>query len=161
MTRRLNRPAPGTLRCGLYVLTPEGPQPAGLIRPGMEIVFTLQVAAGGRPCDVAVEFHRGDRLRDHWEQRLPTGTELTRVWRLRWGEAGGSSRLICRVLIDGREMARRTALLGPEAADAQGRLAGSESAASPATLLAFAEHCQRLLESPDPCENGQSLERTH
>jgi hypothetical protein len=120
-----------------------------MVRPGAELVLLLEVPIGHRPCDLAVEFWRGEQLRDSWRRRLDSAG-IAMAMRLHWGEARASSRLTCRVLIDGREVARQTALLGPCTFDAQGRfLDGTEpQTASPATLLAFTAELQRQLDAP-------------
>jgi hypothetical protein len=61
------------------------------------------------------------------------------------------------VLIDGREVARTTALLGPGSVDAQGRFAAgaATSGASTATLLAFAAELPRQLGGIHPLGDQQ------
>jgi hypothetical protein len=117
------------------------------VQPGDELILWLEAQAGRLPHGLAVELWRGEQLRDRWTWQLVRGASLSQALRLRWGEAGTSSRLTCRVLIDGREVARRTALMAPGAFDAQGRFADDPSAqrASPATLLAFGDELQRQL----------------
>jgi hypothetical protein len=134
-----------------------------LVRPGDEVVLWVEARAGHRSRELVVEFWRGDQLRDRWRQRLRPGADIAQALRLRWGEAGVSARLTCRVLIDGREVARRTALLGPGAVDAQGRFADGAAArgASPATLLAFTDELRRQLGGPhERRENGPPQHRS-
>jgi hypothetical protein len=141
---------PGSCRCAFYRITASGPQRTGLIQAGEELVLALEIRAGGQPREVVVEFWRGDRRRDRWVHHLGSGDEEHRLFRLHWGETGGSSRLTCRVLIDGREVARRTALLGPGQVDAQGRLPDRDAAraVSAATLLAFTQELDQQLSRP-------------
>jgi hypothetical protein len=117
------------------------------VRPGDELILWLEAWTGRLPHELAVELWRGDQLRDCWTWQLERGARLSQALRLRWGNAGGSSRLTCRVLIDGREVARRTALVAPGTFDAQGRFAEDPAGqrASPATLLAFSDEFQRQL----------------
>jgi hypothetical protein len=68
--------------------------------------------------------------------------------RLRWGKRpGASSRLICRVALDGQQVGRWTVLLMPDTVDAQGRLQ-TETArpASEATRLAYESAFRALLD---------------
>jgi hypothetical protein len=156
------QPGLASVRCGLYRVGREGAGAAGLVGQGDEVVLWVEVRAGWRARELVVELWRGDRLRDRGRLRLRRGVSVSRLWRLRWGEAGGSSRLTCRVLVDGREVARRAALLGPGAVDAQGRFAGGAPArgASPATLLAFTDELRRRLSLPDGRrENGRPRHR--
>ena len=152
---------PGSCRCGLYRITASGPQETGLIQSGEELVLAVEVRAGGQPREILVEFWRGDRRRDRWVHHLGPGDEEQRVFRLHWGETRGSSRLTCRVLIDGREVARRTALLGPGRVDAQGRLPSGAAVreVSAASLLAFAEELERQLPGPGGREKEAPLGR--
>jgi hypothetical protein len=131
----------GSIRSGLCRITSDGPMHAGLVRPGDELVLWVEVHAGDRPRTLTVEFWRGERLRDRWEQRLDRGVAVARVFRLHRSGAAMSSRLICRLLVDGREVARQTALVAPAPADSQGRFAEGSAPppASAATLLAFVE----------------------
>jgi hypothetical protein len=152
---------PADVRCGLFRITPAGPERAGLVCPGDELVLFVEVRAGGRPRELVVELLRGDRPRDRWRQRLEADVNL--AFRLRRGEGLGSSRLTCRVMLDGREVACETALIGPGPADAQGRFASDAvlPSASPATLLAFAGELQRQLADPGhrPAEKEAPLGR--
>jgi hypothetical protein len=143
-------PEPASIRAGLYHLTPEGPSRAGLVRSDDGLVLLVEVVTGDHPRELMVEFWRGDRLRDQWGRRLNAGERLSLAFRLRWGAPGASSRLTCRILIDGRPVIRRTALLGEEPVDAQGRLANgiASRAASLATLLAFRDELRRHLDRP-------------
>jgi hypothetical protein len=142
-------PGPSSVRCGLYRLTPEGLSRAGLVSPGDELVLLVEVRATRRPHELIVQLWRGERLRHTWQQRLEAGVPAALALRLRRGQAGTSSRLTCRVLLDWREVARGTALLGPGTIDAQGRLPGGSSpAASTATLMAFAAELERHFEEP-------------
>jgi hypothetical protein len=156
MTNEFGRPArerlpePASIRAGLYRLTPAGPSRVGLVRPDDELVFSVEVVTGGRPRKLIVEFWRGDRLRDRWGRRLNAGERLSLAFRLRWSVPRASSRLTCRIVIDGRQVLRRTALLGGEPVDAQGRFANGYAmrAASPATLQAFSDELRRQLDHP-------------
>src|SRR5262249_15686753 len=105
------RTEPDSIRCGLYRIAPEGAARAGLVRPGDELVLWVEAPAYVGTRWLLVELWRGDRLRDRWGQRLERGAGRNVVFRLCWGEGGSSSRLTCRVLLDGREVARQTALL--------------------------------------------------
>jgi hypothetical protein len=139
---------PASVHCGLYRFTPKGLSQAGLVSAGDELVLGVEVRALPWPCELIVQLWRGEQLRHTWQQRLEAGAPVALALRLRWGEAGASSRLTCRVLLDWREVARRTVLLGPGPVDAQGRLPGSSPpAASPESLLAFAMELHRHFEN--------------
>jgi hypothetical protein len=145
----MNHAAEGVLRCGVYRLGADGLVEASLIDPADEVLLVLRpVGAVGV---VTVEVWRGERLRHRWDGTVERPTVL----RLRRGTgAGASSRLTCRVLRAGREVFRRTLLQARVEHDAQGRLPADAAppAASPATLLAYAEElAARLHERPvDP-----------
>jgi hypothetical protein len=105
--------------------------------------------------ELAVELLRGERRRDVWRQRFGP-VDLCCAFRVRWG-ATGSSRLIGRLLLDGREMARATLLLGAPLADAQGRFAPgvAETPASAATLLAYADELRGQVAELLPLEGEE------
>jgi hypothetical protein len=143
-------PEPASIRAGLFHLTREGPSRAALIRPDDELVLLVEAVMGGCPRELTVEFWRGDCLRDRWARRLEAGERLSLAFRLRWGVPGASSRLTCRILIEGRQVIRRTALLGEGPVDAQGRFVNgvASRAASSATLRAFRDELRRQLDCP-------------
>lgn len=121
----LRGPGELRLRCGFAQATLAGWCRPLLVRPGEEVLLLVEVRPA-RPAppgthELTVELLRGDRRRDVWRQRFgPAG--LCSAFRMRWGPTG-SSRLTARLLLDGREAARPTLLLGAPLADAQGRFA--------------------------------------
>lgn len=141
------------LRCGFLQETPEGWRRPMLARPGDQVVLLVEArrpegATGTR--ELTVELRRGERQRDVWTERVgPAG--LRSAFRVRWGTSG-SSRLIARLLVDGREAAGATLLLGAPLADAQGRFApgAADGPASSATLLAYADELRRRVGEDDP-----------
>jgi hypothetical protein len=125
-----------SVRCEIYRLTAAGPERADVVHPGDEVVLLVERDPDDAPAGLIVELRRGDRQRDCQVVAVRDRAAALRLW---WGCGPASARLTCVVRHGGRELFRRTLLLGPAAADAQGRLpAGSAAAASPATLLAYA-----------------------
>ncbi len=143
----------GPLRCALHLVTPEGLTRPGVVRPGDALVLCVEARAAERARHFVVEFWRGDCLRDRWDGRFARGTGLALAFRLHWSAGCASARLSCRILLDGQEVARRSALVGPGPTDAQGRFAeGPAVTASSATLLAFADELRQQL--ADGLETG-------
>jgi hypothetical protein len=147
-TRLANEPS---VRWGVYVVEGNRLRRPGLVGPAEELV--LLVAVTPAAARLTVELYRGDRLRDRqeWAPAADAGEAVLAVRLGRSATWAGSSRLRCRLLLDGREVGERTVLLGPPAIDAQGRFAGSPgAAASDATRLA----CVRLLEEMWRADEG-------
>jgi hypothetical protein len=103
--------------------------------------------------EVVVELDRGEQARHRLRRSVDWSAGPAQLaLRLRWGQrAEGSSRLICRVSVDGRPVGRSTVLLMPDSVDAQGRFREGERAAPPsaATRLAYARALQGLLAGDD------------
>jgi len=125
----------------------------GLTGSGDEVVLLVEVDPDAAGRELAVDLLRGDERRGGWQGRVGTDGVLVAL-RLHWDPARpASSRLICRVSLDGREVARRTVLLGQPTVDAQGRFAGNTPPnASNATVLAYFEEWQTLF--GEDCEGG-------
>jgi hypothetical protein len=133
------------VQCEVFRVGPDGLIPATVLGPGDEVVLVIQVRgkgpSSGSPGDLTIELYRGDRLRDRREACVDLSTDncWSTAYRLHWGhDSAGSSRLLCRVLANGRQLARHQLLLGRPQVDAQGRFdqpLGSGS--SGATMLAF------------------------
>jgi hypothetical protein len=110
------------------------------------------VRSGGGPrrddSELIVELDRGDELRHRLRQpvdwsRGPGCVAL----RLHWGaRPGASSRLTCRLTLDGLAVGERTVLLLPDAVDAQGRFRSGGAAASANTRLVCERAFQALLD---------------
>jgi hypothetical protein len=143
------------LRCRLCLRTATGLTEAGVAGQDDELLLLLDPGRWVVGCAVSVELWRGDCLRDRWTGTL-TQPGVLRM--LRGNRVRASARLTCRVLLGGCEVFRRTVLLGRPVVDAQGRLpGGTESAASAATLLAYAEELQaRLGPSHGTVGNGET-----
>jgi len=143
------RRCPGGIQLRLNVvrLTASGVERPVLAVPGEDLVLLLQLRSGRldhRPHELAVELLRGEERRHQWRGRL-NSTEMDLALALTWSaRTGVSSGLVCRVLLDGSELARHTVLLGRPNVDAQGRLPKEPApSASQATLLAYLEECRR------------------
>lgn len=137
-------PRAAYVHCGLFRIAPDGLERPGLCGAADELVLLIDIVMGTAaptgPRELVVECWRGDLLRDRQRQQVPftAGGRWSAAFRLHWtGRPDGSTRLRCRVLLDGQEIGDEQALLGRPEVDAQGRLAGPAPAASPATLLAF------------------------
>jgi hypothetical protein len=123
---------------GVFVVEGDRLRRPGLVGPADELV--LLAAVRPAPAWVAAELYRGDVLRDRCEVRpAPDATEAALALRLGRGAAlAGSTRLRCRLLVNGRRIGEHTVLLGAPAIDAQGRLTeGPAALASDATQLAL------------------------
>jgi hypothetical protein len=143
-------------RCYIARLEAGAVLPTATARPGDELVLIVEVAPARHCRRLAVDFLRGADLRDCWEQTLSPSAELAVLgYRLRWRDrAGASTRLTCRVRLDGRIIGSPTVLLTP-GADSQGRFdAPPASAMSEPTRLAFLDAFGRLLDRRP--ENGHS-----
>ena len=124
---------------GIYVVEAGRLRSPRLVGPDEELVLVAKVHPA--PECITVELYRGDVLRD-WRE-WHDGQVVLAVALGRSATLSGSTRLRCRLLVDGRVIGQRTVLLGPPAIDAQGRLAAAPAAAvSEATRLAYV----RLLE---------------
>jgi hypothetical protein len=152
-TRPEPPPPEVAVRCALLRGPDTALVPARTAGPGDELLLVLEVAGSALYPDgrgeLTVEVWRGDRLRDRRRLQAAWGRSAPFVaaWRLRRGEgSGGSSRLECRVWLDGRPLARAGVLLGRPEVDAQGRLAGRAVPASEPTLLAFVRRLESMLE---------------
>jgi hypothetical protein len=130
------------VRWGVYVVEGDCLRRPGLVGSADDLV--LLAAVTPPPERITVELYRGNVLRDRRDWRPGAQGEAMLAMRLGRGAAtAGSSRLRCRLLIDGGVAGERTVLLGRPAIDAQGRLAGAPPPEpSEPTRLAYA----RLLE---------------
>jgi hypothetical protein len=149
--RWLHCPNGWRLRCRVCRRTAEGVARAGLVQPGEEVYLLLELSAPGgvaaeRP-HLAVELWRGNECH-HVRRQTVQETRTRLAWRLSFGSGEGrSSRLRCRILLDGQEAATAVVLQGRPAVDAQGRLPSAGQAASPATLFAYQEELQRQVDA--------------
>jgi hypothetical protein len=142
MTEATKLVAKPRVRWGVYAVEGDHLRPAGLVGPKQELVLVAIVSPGGLP--IAIELYRGERLRDRQEWTPPSVNDES-LLAVRLGRSAllaASSRLRCRLLVDGLAIGQRTVLLAPTI-DAQGRLAETPmSVSSEATHLAYV----RLLE---------------
>ena len=134
-----------SMQCGLYKLIADSLVSPRVASQGDELLLLVELTAQGEgtaaPSDLTVELWRGDELRDR-QQRAITKADRgswTAAVRLSWGDRGAaSSRLMCRVMLDGHEVFRRLLLIAELGVDAQGKLApASDRPASAATMIAY------------------------
>jgi hypothetical protein len=139
--------------CAIWRVAGDTLTPARVAWPGDELLLLVEIRPGAglrrAASEVIVELDRGEQVRDRLRGSVDWSTGPAQLaLRLRWGQrAEGSSRLVCRVSVDGRPVGRSTVLLMPDSVDAQGRFREGERAAPPsvATRLAYARALQRLL----------------
>jgi hypothetical protein len=136
------------VRWGVYVVEGGGLRPAGLVGSADELVLLAVVTPS--PGRITAELYRGDVLRDRRQWRPGGVDEAVLAMQLGRGPTrGGSSRLRCRLLIDGGVIGERTVLLGRPAIDAQGRLAEAPpTEPSEPTRLAYARLLDEAWRSP-------------
>jgi hypothetical protein len=110
--------------CQLLRMSPSLTGPVHTARPGDELVLLVELPAAVAVRVLAVELFRGADRRDGWECVVPSSAITTqRVCRLRWRDRpDASSRLTCRVHLDGRQIGEPSVLLVGSGVDAQGRL---------------------------------------
>jgi hypothetical protein len=116
----------------VYVVEGQRLRKPGLVGPTEKLVLLVRVTPA--PARIAVELYRGDQLRDRqeWTPQPIDGVAELAVGLGRSATLTGSSRLRCRLHVDGHLIGERTILLGRPAVDAQGRLAGQPAVASAA-----------------------------
>jgi hypothetical protein len=146
-------PEPLRGACAIWRVAGDTLTPAHIAWPEDELVLLIEIlpAVGPRRAasEVVVELERGEQVRDRLRRSVDWSAGPAQLaLRLCWGQrANGSSRLVCRVSVDGRPVGRSTVLLMPDGVDAQGRFREGERAALPssATRLAYARALQGLL----------------
>jgi hypothetical protein len=159
MTREMSKGQPASVRarCAVYRVDDSRLGLASVVGPRDEALLLVRVGRGQTPlpavAELTVELYRGDQLRDQHRSVLPTARPYTLALRLRWGDRGGSSRLTCRVLLNGRSAAQCEVLLAA-GADAQGRLPSgpSDTPMSDATRLTCEQALRSLLDGADQSE---------
>jgi hypothetical protein len=98
-----------------------------------------------------VEVWRGDRLRHRLDRQLvlEPGRPQHEAFEINRGPGPHSTRLICRLLIDGTEVARLSCLEARLEVDAQGRFEAAQGLrVSEATAVAYRNEFARLLRAP-------------
>lgn len=139
------------IRWGIFRLEAPGLAEPGLVSPELELVLLMEISSPAAMDQfLSFELLRGNQVRDRHELRiqLRPGETWSGAFRLCRGTGGpgASSRLVCRLMLDGREIDRLEVLLGKPAVDAQGRFQDpGQPKPSDATLLAYQQELQRRL----------------
>jgi hypothetical protein len=151
------------VECVICRLVGDAPEPALVAGPGDELALLIEIQPGrevrSAPSELVVELDRGEQVRARLRQWVDWSAGPARVaLRLRWGAGRRvSSRLTCRVSLDGRPVGRETVLLMPGGVDAQGRFAAGEAGpASEATRLAYEHAWQALLDGDTHDGSGKN-----
>jgi hypothetical protein len=144
------------VRCGIYRLTATGLERPSLVRPDDLLVLLIELGPTNEwhhnSCSLCIEFWRGDELRDRIECQieLKNGEAWSRAIRLCWRDRAASSRLCCRVLLNGNCVTSCRALLGSMRIDGQGRFVeGWADGGSSATMVAYEQELERRLQRAD------------
>jgi hypothetical protein len=157
MTRTIaeSKPDPPRVKCAICRFENGLPTSVAVARPEDELVLLVEVRPGGLgrgASELMVELDRGEQVRHRVWQRVDcSAAPVCVAMRLHWGQRPeASSRLTCRLFLDGQPVGRRTVLLMPDRVDAQGRFrAGQAAPPSEHTRIIYENAFQALLAGSD------------
>lgn len=149
---------PTPVRCRIVRIEGSGLVPTATAGPSDELVLLIAVPAGTAARRLRIDIVRGDDCRDTRLESIDAfAGPVVLACRLHWRDRpGASTRLSCRVFLDGTPAASAAVLLLPRQADAQGRLnAAPPVPMSGPTQMAIVREFELLVDQSSENRNGR------